>query len=473
MHQIKFGTDGWRAIIARDFTFENCRIVTQGIASYLNSKNLTKKGVVIGYDNRFMSEEFALECARVMAGNGIKVFLLKKPTPTPVTAFAIREIGASGAIMLTASHNPAEYNGIKFIPEYAGPALPEVTDLIEEQINRVMENAKIYELSLDEAVKLDMFAKIEVDAAYGEQLLKIINPEFIRERPLKVVIDPMFGVGIGYLERVLVELGCQVRTINNYRDPLFGGAMPEPTLRWLSDLQRAVLNYEADVGLAMDGDADRFGIIDRDGQFINANQFMYILLDHLLKTRTYKGPVARSIATTHMLDKIAKNHGLTVIETPVGFKYVGECLREKGCIMGGEESGGLSIFGHIPEKDGVLACLLAVELLAYSGKTMQELSQEIIKEYGNVVSERLDIEVNAMDKAKIIAKLDAYNPRTIAGLAVESHTTVEGVKLVLEGGSWVLIRSSGTEPLFRIYVETFAEEKLKAIQDEVKESLGL
>lgn len=473
MHQIKFGTDGWRAIIARDFTFENCRIVTQGIASYLNSKNLTKKGVVIGYDNRFMSEEFALECARVMAGNGIKVFLLKKPTPTPVTAFAIREVGAGGALMLTASHNPAEYNGIKFIPEYAGPALPEVTDLIEEQINRVIENSKIYELSLDEAVKLDMFAEIEVDAAYSEQLIKVINPEFIKERPIKVVIDPMFGVGIGYLERVLVELGCEVRTINNYRDPLFGGAMPEPTLRWLGDLQRAVLSYEADVGLAMDGDADRFGIIDKDGQFINANQFMYILLDHLLKTRTYKGPVARSIATTHMLDKIAKNHGLTVIETPVGFKYVGECLREKGCIMGGEESGGLSVFGHIPEKDGVLACLLAVELLAYSGKTMQELSQGIIEEYGSVVSERLDIAVNVMDEAKIIAKLDAYNPRSIAGLAVESHNTVEGVKLVLEGGSWVLIRSSGTEPLFRIYVETFEEEKLKAIQDEVKESLGL
>ncbi len=200
---------------------------------------------------------------------------------------------------------------------------------------------------------------------------------------------------------------------------------------------------------------------------------MYILLDHLLKTRTYKGPVARSVATTHMLDKIANNHGLTVIETPVGFKYVGECLREKGCIMGGEESGGLSIFGHIPEKDGILACLLAVELLAYAGKTMQELAGEIAEEYGTVISERLDIEVDAQDKAGILARLNDYNPRSIIGLAVESLNTMEGIKIVLEDGSWILIRASGTEPLFRIYIETSDEERLKMIQEEVKENIGL
>lgn len=473
MHQIKFGTDGWRAIIAKDFTFANCRIVTQGIASYLYNKNLTKKGIVIGYDNRFMSEDFAKECAKVMVGNGIKVYLLKKPTPTPVTAFAIREYEASGAIMLTASHNPPQYNGIKFIPEYAGPALPDVTDVIEEQVNRVIEQGKIYELSLDEAVKLDLFQEIDVDLAYHNQLLKVIKPEFFKDKNIKVVIDPMFGVGIGYLEKILVELGCEVRTINNYRDPLFGGGMPEPTVQWLGDLRRAVLSYEADLGLAMDGDADRFGIIDKDGEFISANQFMYILLNHLLETRTYKGPVARSIATTHMLDKIAKQHGLTIIETPVGFKYVGECLREKGCIMGGEESGGLSIFGHIPEKDGILACLLAVELLAYTGKSMLDLSKEIENEYGTVISERLDIKVAETDKANIMEKINDYSPRAIAGIGVEHHSTVEGSKLVLDDGSWVLIRSSGTEPLFRIYVETSDEEKLKLIQREVKENIGI
>lgn len=473
MSQIKFGTDGWRAIIARDFTFENCRIVTQGIASYINSKNLTKKGIVIGYDNRFMSEDFARECAQVMAGNGIKVYLLKKATPTPVTAFAIREVDASGAIMLTASHNPPEYNGIKFIPEYAGPALPDVTDVIEEQVNKVKEQGKIYELCVNEAIKLELFKEIEVNAQYTNHLWKIIKPEFFKLRPLKVVIDPMYGVGIGYLEKMLSELGCEVRTINNYRDPLFGGAMPEPTDYWLGDLKRAVVSYNADIGLATDGDADRFGIIDKNGEFVSANRFMYILLDHLLKTRAYKGPVARSIATTHMLDKIAKKNGLAIIETPVGFKYVGECLREKGCILGGEESGGLSVFGHIPEKDGILACLLAVELLAYTGKSMAELTAELEEEYGAIISERLDIKVDVMAKEKITAKLNDYIPRTIAGITVDHHSTLEGNKIVLEDGSWVLIRSSGTEPLFRIYVETNSEAQLREIQCEVMQAIGI
>lgn len=473
MSHIKFGTDGWRAIIARDFTFENCRIVSQGIASYINSKNLTKKGIVIGYDNRFMSEDFAQECAKVMAGNGIKVYLLKRPAPTPVTAFAIRETEAGGAIMLTASHNPPEYNGIKFIPEYAGPALPDVTDVIEEQINKVIDNGKIYELSLSEAKNLELFNEIEVNTQYTNHLLKMIKPEFFRGKAPKVVVDPMFGVGIGYLDKLLSDLGCEVRTINNYPDPLFGGSMPEPTDNLLGDLKRAVISYEADIGLATDGDADRFGIIDKNGEFVSANRFMYILLDHLLKTRTYKGPVARSIATTHMLDKIAKQHGLTIVETPVGFKYVGECLREKGCILGGEESGGLSIFGHIPEKDGILACLLAVELLAYTGKTMAELSAELAEEYGDIVSERIDVKVDAAIQEKIKAKLAGYNPRAINSIPVDSHITLEGSKWVLEDGSWVLIRTSGTEPLFRIYVETNNEEKLKAIQLEIMEALGI
>lgn len=473
MSQIKFGTDGWRAIIAKDFTFENVRIVTQGIAGYLNSKNLSKKGIVIGYDNRFMSEDFARECAKVLAGNGIKVYLLRKATPTPVTAFAIRELDASGAIMITASHNPPEYNGIKFIPEYAGPALPDVTDAIEEQVNKVKEHGKIYELSLTEAVNLELFKEIDVDSKYISHLLKVINPDYFKERSLKVVIDPMYGAGIGYLDRILTELGCEVRTIKNYRDPLFGSSMPEPTDQLLGDLKRAVVTYQADIGLATDGDADRFGIIDKNGEFVSANRFMYILLEHLLKTRAYKGPVARSIATTHMLDKIAKHHGLAVIETPVGFKYVGECLREKGCILGGEESGGLSIFGHIPEKDGILACLLAVELLAYSGKTMAELTEELEEKYGVAKSERLDIKVDAMDKDKIMAKLSDYTPRSIAGIPVDRHSTIEGTKVVLEDGSWVLIRASGTEPIFRIYVETDSEDKLKKIQAEVMEAIGI
>lgn len=473
MSTIKFGTDGWRAIIAKDFTFENIKIVTQGIASYMNSFNLSKKGIVIGYDNRFLSEQFAAECARVLVGNGIKVYLFRKASPTPLTAYAIRVMEAGGAIMITASHNPPEYDGIKFIPEYAGPALPEVTEAIEEEVNRIVEGGKIYELDLKEALTLNLLQEIEVDREYSNQLLRLLNPDFIKNRPLKVIVDPMYGAGIGYLDRILSELGCEVKTINNYRDPMFGGSMPEPTDSILSDLKRAVVNYKADLGLALDGDADRFGIVDQDGDFISPNQIAYLLFNHLIKTRTFRGPVCRSIATTHMLDQIARENGLTVIETPVGFKYIGESLREKGCMMGIEESGGLSIFGHIPEKDGILACLLVVEILAYSGKTIKELTVDLTEQYGNIFSERLDIKTTEQDKERILIYLKEYQPKMLAGVKVDRYNEVEGKKLILEDGSWVLIRPSGTEPLFRIYVEAGSAERMQALQKEVLFNLGL
>jgi len=473
MSTIKFGTDGWRAIIARDFTFANCRLVAQGIAGYVNSVGLAKKGIVIGYDNRFMSPDFARECARVLLGNGIKVYLMSRPSPTPVTAFAIQVKEAGGAVMITASHNPPEYNGIKFIPEYAGPALPDVTDQIEQEIQHVIDNGKVYELAIDEATKFDLFEELNVDKEYQAQLLKMTNPEAFKNHPLRVVVDPMFGAGIGYLERVLSQLGCEVFPINNHRDALFGGLLPEPTDANLADLKRAVVSYKADIGLALDGDADRFGIIDHQGDFINANRFMTLLLEHLLLTRQFRGPVARSIATTHMLDRIARKNGLATVETPVGFKYIGQCLREKGCMLGGEESGGLSILGHVPEKDGILACLLAAEILAYSGKSFADLESELTEKYGAMVSRRMDVKVSPAEKATILARLEEYRPKSLAGIAVEASDNLEGLKLVLENGGWVLIRPSGTEPLFRIYVETGQEECLTAIQKEVLQGLGI
>ena len=420
-----------------------------------------------------MSEDFALECARVLAGNGIKVFLLKKASPTPVTAFAVREKEAGGAIMITASHNPHYYSGIKFIPEYAGPALPDVTDAIENEVNRVMEEGKVYELNLSEAAQLELFEEFEIDNEYSSHLLEVVRGEFISAKPLKVVINPMFGAGIGYLDRILGDLGCEVRTINNYRDALFGGALPEPTEENLSDLRRAVLAFEADLGLALDGDADRFGIIDKDGEFISANRFMSILLDHLLRTRIFRGPVCRSLATTHMLDRIARKNGLNVIETPVGFKYVGQALRDKACMLGGEESGGLSILGHIPEKDGILACLLAAEMVAYSGETLERLGNKLEKEYGQVTGRRVDIEVSGADKEDILDKIANYNPKAVAGLKVETLNRVEGSKIELEDGSWVLVRPSGTEPLFRVYVEAGDKGMMEAIQEEVCRNIGL
>lgn len=467
MSRIKFGTDGWRAIIARDFTFANCRVVAQGIAAYINSSNVNKKGLVIGYDNRFMSKEFAQECARVLVGNGIKTFLLKKVSPTPVTAFAIRLKAAAGGLMITASHNPAEYNGIKYIPYYAGPALPDITDDIEEEISRVLETKKIYELDLSEAAELALYQEIEVDNEYINHILKLVQVESFKGKNIKVVTNPMYGAGVGYLDRILGELGCEVKTINNHRDVLFGGTMPEPVSSLLGDLKRAVVSYSADIGLALDGDADRFGIVDSSGSFVSANRMMYLLLDHFMNTRNWRGPICRSAGTSHMLDSVAQSNGLNVIETPIGFKYISEAMREKGCIMGCEESGGMSICGHIPEKDGILGTLLAVELLAYTGKTLQELTDEFNQKYGYSSSDRVDIKVTASDQQTILEKINSYNPKNLGGVKVASISDIDGRKIIMEDGSWALIRSSGTEPVFRIYVEADNEDQLLAIKEEV------
>jgi len=473
MSEIKFGTDGWRAIIAEDFTFANIKLVTQSIANYLKNNNLSKKGIVIGYDNRFLSEHFASECARVMAGNGIRVAMTKKAVPTPLTAYAIRVCQAGGAIMITASHNPPEYNGIKFIPEYAGPALPDVTNAIEDEVKRIQEGGRIYELELKEALTLDLLKEIDIDRDYMNQILKVVNPEAFSNRSLKVVVDPMYGSGVGYLDRILTELGCEVRTINNYRDPLFGGSIPEPTDAGLSDLKRAVLNYKFDLGLALDGDGDRFGIVDGEGQFVDPNRLAYILFEHLLNTRTFRGPVCRSLATTHNLDRIAKQNGLSVIETRVGFKYISECLREKGCMMGAEESGGLSIFGHVPEKDGVLVGLLAAEILASTGKTFSELNQEAAEKYGIMISERVDISITPREKERILGDLRDYQPKVIAGVKVDKLDETEGKKIILEDSSWILIRPSGTEPLVRIYIEAMDKERREEMRQEVITALSL
>lgn len=473
MLQIKFGTDGWRAIIARDFTFENCRLVAQGIAGFLSGSELKKRGIVIGYDNRFMAEDFAAECARVLVGNGIKVHFFRKAAPTPLVAFAIRHLDAGGAIMITASHNPSRYCGIKFIPQYAGPALPEETEAIEAEIQKVQESGKVYELDTGDAAQLDLFQEIDLDREYSRHLLELVHREAFAGHKLKVVIDPMYGAGAGYLEQLLGELGCEVRSINSYRDPLFGGSMPEPVDDLLSDLKRAVTSYEADVGLALDGDADRFGLVDEEGQFISANRFMYLLLDYLLKTRTFRGPVCRTLATTHMLDRVARKHGLQVIETPVGFKYVGQALREKGCILGGEESGGLSIFGHVPEKDGILACLLAAEMLAGSGKTFSELEQDFMGRYGTAFSRRTDLRVTEEERDIIADRLQEYQPVSVAGAKVQAIDRREGTRISLEDGSWVLVRASGTEPLFRVYVEAASQGQLADIEKAILADLEL
>ena len=469
---IKFGTDGWRAVLADEFTFANVETVAQGIADYLRDNNLAGRGIVIGYDNRFLAEEFAARVGEVMAGNGIQVLLTADPCPTPVTAFAILEHQAAGAVMITASHNPPQYNGIKFIPEYAGPAVPAITEEIEKKIQELLAGGQVRKIGREKAEQLGLLSKISPKQEYLAALSKLVDRQAIEQAALKIVVDPMFGAGIGYLEDFF-PANCRVYSLNSYRDPLFGGGLPEPTAKNLGRLQQEVLNFGADLGLALDGDADRFGIIDADGTFLSANQVLVLLYHHLLTNKKIGGSVARTVATTHLLDRIAASFGHKVIETPVGFKYIGQMMRERACVLGGEESGGLSIKGHIPEKDGILAAALITELRAYTGVPLMVTLRAIEDKYGRLYSERLDLQTTAEQKAEILAALKTYSQKELAGLQVVERLTVDGLKLLLADGSWCLIRPSGTEPLFRIYVEASDKRVLEKIQTEVKQVLRL
>lgn len=473
MTQIKFGTDGWRAIMAEEFTFGNVKIVTQAIANYVNKHQLNQRGIVIGYDNRFLSEKFADAVAMVLTGNGIKVYMTERAIPTPVTAFAIKMFNAGGAIMLTASHNPPEYNGIKFIPEYAGPALPYITDEIEDYVNEVLAQKIIKEISKENATQQKLVRVIDPLEDYLKHLREIIDVERIRAANLKVVVDPMYGAGIGYLETFLIEAGCDTTTLHSYRDPLFGGSLPEPSAKVLVELKEQVIKSKADLGLAMDGDADRFGIIDRDGTYITPNQVLSLLYYHLVKYKNWRGPVARTVATTHLLDRIAEKYSLEVDETPVGFKYIGQSMMEKGSILGGEESGGLSIKGHIPEKDGILATALIAEIVSVYNKSIGEILNEIYNEFGMLVNERLDVHCSEETKARVLKTLKDLSPPEIAGKKVMVELDIDGKKFVMEDGSWVLIRPSGTEPLFRIYAESANGEMIRKIQESIRSILDI
>lgn len=484
-HKISFGTDGWRGIIAQDFTFDNVRLVARAVAAYINEQGLGAKGMVIGRDNRFLAEEFAQAVAEEFNQQGIPVYMCCGATPTPVTAYAIKINQAAGAVMLTASHNPPPYNGFKFIPEYAGPALPHITQKIEENIAKLQagEPCDFYQLSpaegrygnLVEGEKARTCSCTELTPfdEYIKQIKRIVNLDVIRQANLKVVIDPMYGAGIGYLEHILGEAGAQLEVFHNHRDPLFGGTLPEPTGHSLEELRQRVKAREAHLGLALDGDADRFGIIDANGEYITPNQFLTLLYYHLLTAKGWRGPVARTVATTHLLDRMAAKYGQQVFESPVGFKYIGQNLLEKDCILGGEESGGLSIRGHIPEKDGILAGLLAAEIVAQHGKSLTELLQQVYAEFGQLYSERLDIHTTPEQKTAILELLKTFLPNEINGQRVTDKITLDGTKLVVADGAWVLIRPSGTEPLFRVYVEANSSEQKTAIQQEVKSMLKL
>lgn len=468
MNDITFGTDGWRGIMADDFTFPNVKIVAQAIANYVNEIQIASRGVVIGYDNRFLSPEFAKVCCDILTANGIKVYMTDGATPTPVTAFCVVHEKAAGAIMITASHNPSTHNGIKFIPEYGGPANKGITDKIVHNVQNIQKTNEIKTKRNESLVE-----HINLKNEYKQYILKLIDVEVFKKNPLKIVVNPMFGAGIGYTEEILAELGCEVETINNHRDPLFGGSMPEPTMANMQDLIQTMKLKSANLGLANDGDADRFGVIDDSGNYISPNEVIYLLAHYLINDRGYKSPIARTVATTFMVNRIADKHGLKVIETPVGFKYIAEGLMHEGAFIGGEESGGLTIKGAVPEKDGILACLLIAEMCAKYGKNPTQIMEDLKEQYGYLYSGRIDIHTTNEQKQEILNRLQSYNPSKIAEKKVSNKINIDGIKFVMEDGSWTLVRASGTEALFRIYAEGNTKEQRDQIHNQVKQDLGL
>ena len=455
---IHFGTSGWRGIIAEDFTFPGVRRASAAIAGHVlaQKKNPT---LIVGYDTRFFSPEFALTAAEVLRSHGCKILMCGEPTPTPVIAHAILHGNLDGGVNITASHNPAAYNGLKFSGPDGGPALPEITKDIEKRAAAIPEGgADHHEIKND-------FPRIDPREPYFEQLSKLIRFDVLAKAKGSFVCDAVHGCGAGWLDRVLADHDVSVTEIRANRDVLFEGTGPDPSEENLAPLRKAVTEKKSLAGLATDGDADRFGIVDRDGSFVQPNHILALAFDYLLETRGYKLGAHRSVATTQLLDAVAKLHGVKVYETPVGFKYVGPLLREDKIALGGEESAGMTIRGHVPEKDGILACLLVAEMIAARqaslGEQLRDLFRRVGREYWPV---RVNLHLPGETQAKLPARLKE-DFKTFAGRRVAKTDRTDGVQLTFEDGSWILMRPSGTEPVVRIYTEsdTKAEsEKLAA-----------
>jgi phosphoglucomutase len=457
---IKFGTSGWRGVIGEDFTFENVRTASQGIANYLKNSHQPGAGVIVAYDTRFLSEKFASEASKVLAFNDIKVFLCTRDVPTPCAAFETVRRRAMGAINFTASHNPPEYNGLKFSTSNGAPALPEITRQIEREIHTVAaknERIDVYE-------KAELIEEIDPKDRYLTELRSKVDIDTIKKSGLRIAIDALYGTSRDYLDYFLLEAGAEVKIIHNYRDPYFGGFSPECSEKNLGDLRKVITDNKYDLGLATDGDADRFGIIDERNRFVAPNTILALLAIYLKRSRNIPGGLARSVATTHLIDAIARKLDVPLYETPVGFKYIGELILNDKIALGGEESAGMSMYRHLPEKDGILACLLVAEMVARSGKKLGQLIDEMHAEFGHYYSKRIDMKLTPSLRDSLAKKL-ADPPERIDNLDVRDINTTDGVKLIFNEQTWLLFRLSGTEPVARVYVEACSPKDLKHVVD--------
>jgi len=490
---IQFGTDGWRDIIADDFTFDNVREVAQAVSDYLNADRQPATGdrqmqqdhkpstmnqrpkLVVGYDTRFLSDKFAREAALVAAANGIKVFLTRTFAPTPAVSFSTVDMKADGAVLITASHNPPQYNGFKFKAPYGGSATPEITRRIEEcYIKNQKENRKPKIISMEEAQERELLDLFDPKDRYIAHLLSILDQEVISgglKRKLKVAVDPLFGAGQGYLSDALRTVGCEVEEIHGEVNPGFGGLNPEPIAENLDDLKEHVVKKNFDVGLALDGDADRVGAVDASGAFVNSHQIFALLLEHLVQKRGWTGDVVKTVSTTQMVDILAHKYGLDIFVTPVGFKYICQHILEKDILIGGEESGGIGIKNYIPERDGILISLFLIEIMLCNNKTLGQLIDELMDRIGHFYYDRWDVEINKTIKPALLNYLEEFNPARLIGRKVSSIDNQDGYKYHLENNGWLMIRPSGTEAVVRLYAEAESVEKVSDLLKAGKEIL--
>ncbi len=462
---IHFGTDGWRAVISDTFTFHNLRLVAQAIADAVASAEWLNgtatdfhpdpRKMVVGFDTRFLSDRYAGEAARVLAANGYRVLLASADAPTPAISFAVRQKGAIGGVMITASHNAPRYNGVKLKAAYGGSALTEQCRRVEVYLNDNEVRGRGPNLmDYDAARSAGLIERFNPTPAYYDHLRTLINFDIIADNPQRLVVDSMYGAGRGQIKGILQGTGCEVFEVRSEMNPGFGGIHPEPIARNLGALAGAIAAGNGQLGLATDGDADRIAAMDGRGQFVDPHRILALSLKYLVEQRGWRGKVVKTVSTTRMIRRLGQKYGLEVIETPVGFNHIAEWMLKDDVLIGGEESGGMSFKGHIPEGDGVLMGLLLVEMVAATRTPLEDLVSQLLSEVGPAHYARVDLRLTApISKARMVAQLTAGAPAAIGGVRVTSVDTLDGVKYLLEDESWLLIRPSGTEPVLRVYAE--------------------
>jgi len=459
MGGIKFGTDGWRAVISEDFTFDNVKKVAQAVADYIKNdcKDLKVKEekTVVGYDTRFLSEKYAELMACVFAANGIKTVLADRPTPTPSVSFTIKDRGYIGGIMITASHNPARYNGIKYKAYYGGSAAPEMTKKFEEYLDK----SPVKYMTLADAKAQGLVVIEDIIAKHMDFVRKYVNIKLLKSSRLKVLADSMYGTGNDYIAELLKGGKCKVDTIHDELNPSFCGINPEPIMPNLKELAEKTKRGKYDIGLATDGDADRLGVALPNGKLLTGHKVMTLMLLHLLEDRKMRGSVVQTICGTFLIEKICKKYGLKMRETPVGFKYICDLMLKEDVLIGGEETGGVAFKNSIPERDGVLSGLLILEMMAARKKKILDILKKIDKEYGTYEYRRLDVKYPDDKKAKLMDALKAKAPKEMLGKKIVQTKTTDGYKFICEDKSWLMMRLSGTEPILRIYAEASSEKK--------------